>query len=509
MIIDSLLYVAAMLYVAAACLLLGFVGSFGVLLVIYWRNRQSGVPLPSVTEVDLPSVTIQLPVYNEAHVIERLIDACAQVDYPAEKLHVQVIDDSIDHTTALIRQRMAVWQSRGVTNLTLLRRPVRQGYKAGALAYGLQRVQTDCIVVFDADFIPPRDFLRCTMPYFVVDDRLALVQTRWDHLNRSHNALTRAQALTMDGHFMVEQTARCQGRLPMSMNGTGGAWRVAALIDAGGWSSATLTEDLDVSYRALVRGWRFLYLPDVAVPGELPPQVQAYKMQQRRWATGMTENLIKNARVLFHSPHYPLTKKLMGLAHLSQYAVQPLILLVFLLTPVLLWGNMFPRLPNLGSAFGVVGLIPPLIMITAQWELRGRWLLRLAYFPVQSIIGVAVVLNNTLGVLDALHLPGTEREFKRTPKFSLTAYHRHWTHSRYALAIDRVIVGEIGLGVYAVWGVALALDHLPALVPYLAFYAVSFFVFAGWNLIQSFTIHHPPPSRRSLIHESSEVIRRA
>ncbi len=501
MIVESVLVLAAVLYVVAALILLVFVGSFGVLLVIYWRSRHQTIPLPDVDAADLPSVTIQLPVYNEVHVIERLIDACAQLDYPADKLFIQVIDDSTDQTTGLIQRRLAYWQTHGVNNLALLRRPQRNGYKAGALAYGLERAETDYIAVFDADFVPPRDFLRQTMPYFTTDARLALVQTRWEHLNRTANALTRAQALTMDGHFIVEQTARSRGYLPMSMNGTGGIWRVGALRDAGGWSAATVTEDLDLSYRALMRGWRFLYLPTVAVPGELPPQVQAYKLQQRRWATGMTENLIRNVLPLLRSPHFSSAKKLMGLAHLAQYAVQPLILLVFLLTPVLLWGDMFQRMPNLGSAFGVVGLIPPLIMITAQHALRGNWLRRLANFPIQSLIGIGAVLNNTWGVFAALHPLHVEREFKRTPKFSSTM----WIRSRYALAVDWVTLGELGLGGYALLGIYLAYRHLPALIPYLVTYAVSFFVLAGWNLSQLYSINHP----RSYVHESSEIIRRA
>jgi hypothetical protein len=265
----------------------------------------------------------------------------------------------------------------------------------------------------------------------------------------------------------------------MSMNGTGAVWRAEALRDAGGWSAATLTEDLDLSYRALVRGWEFLYLPDVAVPGELPPQVQAYKLQQRRWATGMTECLIRHAVPLMRSKRYGPGKKLMGLAHLSQYAVQPLILLVFLLTPLLVWGDMFRHLPNL-SVLGSVGAIPLLIMVIAQIELHEDWLRRLCYLPVQGMIGAAVVLNNTLGVLAALHRPAVKREFKRTPKFSRTP----WRESRYALRIDGVTLGEIGLGLYAILGAYAAYQKLPALLPYFVSYAASFWGFAFWNIAQ-------------------------
>jgi cellulose synthase/poly-beta-1,6-N-acetylglucosamine synthase-like glycosyltransferase len=492
MIMNLLLTVAAGLYVAAGVLLMFFIGSFGVLLVIYWRTRRQTPQPPVLDDADLPSVTVQLPVYNEAHVVARLIDACARLDYPRGKLCIQILDDSTDETTAVIQHQIADWHAAGIHNIRLMRRSARVGYKAGALAYGLEHTQTDCIAVFDADFVPPRDFLRRTLPYFAANPNLALVQSRWDHLNHGQNGLTRAQALTLDGHFVVEQTARSRGHLPMSMNGTGGVWRVAALRDAGGWSAATLTEDLDLSYRALEHGWEFLYLPDVAVPGELPPQVQAYKLQQRRWATGMTECLIRHAVPLARSGRYGAGQKLMGLAHLSQFAVQPLILLIFLLTPFLIWGDIFRRLPNL-SILGSVGAIPVLIMLTGQMTLYADWPRRLLYLPLQGVIGAAMVLNNSLGVLAALHRPGVRREFKRTPKFSAAP----WSSSRYKLRIDAVTLGEIALGVYALGGAYLALHRLPALLPYFVSYAASFFFFAAWNIHQTARLRRITARRRA------------
>jgi cellulose synthase/poly-beta-1,6-N-acetylglucosamine synthase-like glycosyltransferase len=481
---DILLSLAAALYVLAGVLLAVFVGSFGILLGIYLWTRHSQPELPAVADGDLLSVTVQLPVYNEAHVIGRLIDACAQFDYPRDRFCIQVLDDSTDETALTIRQKIAEWQARGVGNITLVRRPQRTGYKAGALAYGLAWADTDCVAVFDADFVPPADFLRRTMPYFNRSHSLALVQTRWDHLNADTNWLTRAQSLTMDQHFAIEQVARCRGRLPMSMNGSGAVWRAAALRDAGGWSPATVTEDLDLSYRALVRGWEFLYLVDVPVPGELPPQIQAYKVQQNRWATGMTECLIRHAWPLLRSRRYGWGKKFMGIMHLGQYAVQPLILLMFLLTPVLLWGDMFRRLPNLGF-LGVVSVVPLLLVAVAQAELRRDWHRRLPYLPVQIFVGAALVLNNTAGVLAALHPTGVQREFRRTPKFSLSGQGQSWFGSQYTLAVDAVTLGEIALGAYAVCGTFLALEHLPALALYMASYVLAFFGFAFWNIYQT------------------------
>lgn len=482
--IDLLLSIAAVLYIVCALLLAIFIGSFGVLLVIYLFKRAEPLVLPDVSDEALPSVTIQLPIYNEAHVVGRLIEACARLDYPADRLHIQVLDDSNDETTTVIRHKIAECQARGFQAISLNRRILRAGYKAGALAYGLYKVKTDFVVVFDADFVPPPDFLRRVIPHFHTDDRLALVQTRWDHLNAGYNWLTRIQALTIDNHFVIEQAARSRGHLPMSMNGSGGVWRVSALKDAGGWSAATLAEDLDISYRALLRGWRFLYLPAVTAPGEIPPQVQAYKIQQRRWATGMTECLIRHALPLLRSERYPLGYKLMGLAHLSQFAVQPFILLMFLLTPLLIAGEMFHRLPNL-SLLGVVSAIPLVMMALAQRALYPDWRHRLLFLPLQGAVGAGMVVNNTYGVLMALHRRSVIREFKRTPKFNLVHQGQRWARSRYALPVDAIMLGEIVLGIYAVLGLALALRHLPALAFYMLSYVLSFWGLAGWNILQT------------------------
>jgi cellulose synthase/poly-beta-1,6-N-acetylglucosamine synthase-like glycosyltransferase len=489
--IDLLLSAAAGLYVWCALLLAVFVGSFGVLLIIYLVKPARLPDPPDLPDAALPSVTIQLPIYNEAHVVGRLLDACARLDYPADRLHIQLLDDSTDDTTVTIRHKITEWRARGFTSFQHIRRAQRQGYKAGALAEGLRTVQTDFAAVFDADFIPPRDFLRRVLPHFATDDRLALVQTRWDHLNTGYNWLTRVQALTIDHHFIIEQGARSRAHLPMSMNGSGGVWRVAALRDAGGWSAATLAEDLDVSYRALLHGWQFIYRPDVAVPGELPPQVQAYKIQQRRWATGMTECLIRHALPLLRSGRYSWGRKWMGLVHLSQFAIQPLMLLMFLLTPLLIAGGVFARLPNL-SPLSVLSLIPLIMMMLAQRALYPDWPRRLLFLPLQGLVGAGMVVNNTVGVLWALHCPGVRREFKRTPKFNLLHQDQRWTRSRYALRVDAVTVGEIALGGYALVGLALALRYLPALAWYMLSYLVSFWGLAGWNILQTRRAGLPP-----------------
>lgn len=473
---DLLLDAVVALYFLGTLFLVTFVSGFGVLLVIYFWTRKRAPAPPPVPDTALPSVTVQLPVYNEVHVIDRLLDACIEIDYPADKLHIQILDDSTDETTARIRERLVALCAQGHDNLTHLHRENREGYKAGALAYGLRFVQSDFVAIFDADFVPEKDFLRRTMPYFVANPRVGLVQTRWSHLNRDANLLTRAQALNIDAHFGVEQVARSRGRLPMSMNGTGGLWRVAAIRDAGGWSAATLTEDLDLSYRAFMRGWEFLYLVDVAVPGELPPLVQAYKLQQARWATGSTQCLLRHTPRLVTMPCFSPLKKLMGTLHLSQYAVQPVILMLFLLAPLLLVNQ---RIPDM-TLMPLVGILPPLVITVAQIELYDDWRRNLLYFPVQFLAGVAIVVNNTRAVLAAL---STRRhEFKRTPK-----YQKNWQKPRrrkYRLPLDITTVGELLLALYAVGGMVIAMDTIPAFVPYMLSYAVSFTLFALWNIYQ-------------------------
>lgn len=480
-----LLDIVTVVYIVAMFFITLFTSSFGILLLIYLFTRHKLPTCPSINDNDLCSVTIQIPVYNEANVIERVLDACVALDYPRAKLHIQILDDSNDYTVELIQEKIHAYHKQGIYNISHIRRANRSGYKAGALSYGMQFITTDCVAIFDSDFVPATDFLKQTMPYFYDNPRLGLIQTRWTHLNIGYNLLTRAQALNIDGHFAIEQVARNRGQLPMSMNGTGGIWRVQTICDSGGWSANTLTEDLDLSYRAQMQGWEFLYLVDVTVPGELPPQVQAYKRQQARWATGSTECLIRHVKPLLRSNRHSWIQKWMGTMHLSQYAVQPIILLIFLLTPILLVTDQFSELPDL-RLLPLTGMMPIAIIALSQIELYGDWHKRLIYFPIQFMTGVAIVLNNSKAVLQAFIRPNKPREFKRTPKFHLINPEHQWRTSRYALSADQVTWGELILAIYAIWGVAVAIETLPAFAPYMLSYAVSFIFFAGWNLYQNY-----------------------
>ncbi|HET6199688.1 MAG TPA: cellulose synthase family protein, partial [Candidatus Acidoferrales bacterium] len=275
-------------------LVLGVLAAYGIyryVLVYNFYHYRHNVPGPPPPVNEWPKVTIQLPIYNERYVIERLVDCIAQFEYPREKLDIQVLDDSTDETQQVARACVERHQQLGIP-ITYIHRENREGYKAGALHEGLKSAKGEFIAIFDADFLPPADFLACTVPYFA-DPKLGMVQTRWSYINRNYSALTEAEAILLDGHFVIEHGARYRRGSFFNFNGTGGVWRRTAIEDAGGWQHDTLTEDTDLSYRAQLRGWRFLYLPDVECPSELPVEMNAFKSQQARWAKGLMQTAIK------------------------------------------------------------------------------------------------------------------------------------------------------------------------------------------------------------------------
>jgi len=462
------------LYVACAVLLAVYALGALVLLILWWQGR-ARAPLPRATPADWPHVLVQLPVYNERAVVTRLIEAVVALDYPRDRLHIQVLDDSTDETSDLIARHVARYDALG-WNIEHVCRPARTGYKAGALDEGLKRQTADLAAVFDADFVPPPDFLRRVVPLFSTDDRLGMVQVRWGHLNARENALTRAQALNLDGHFVVEQTARSQGGLLLNFSGSAGVWRVACIQEAGGWSAATLAEDLDLSYRAQLRGWRFLYLPEIVVPAEIPPQIAAYIQQQSRWAKGTTQNLLLHGPALWRS-HLSLAQKIMATQQLAQYLAHPLMLFLLLLSaPLLLAG----RLGNLPLApLGLLGFAPPLVYLAGQMWLYDNWLRHMLAFPALVGLGTGLALRNTLAVLAALR--GEPNEFRRTPKFESES----WRQSSYALQHGRLLAGEVALTLYAAVALALARRYVPSLAPFLAFYVFGFGLVSGWSLLES------------------------
>lgn len=426
-----------------------------------WKLSRSTQP-PVVSggiraPVSWPAVTVQLPLFNERHVVERLIDACARLEYSRHRLQIQVLDDSTDQTTAIARRRAAYWQQRGV-DVQVLHRRERPGYKAGALAAALPHASGQLIAIFDADFDPPPDFLLRTVPYLTGPDNqsIGFVQARWGHLNSDYSPLTRSQTLALDGHFVVEQAARQAAGYPFGFNGSAGIWRRDCIEDpaVGGWQDDTLCEDLDLSYRAQLVGWRPLYLNDLAVPAEIPPQLFAFKRQQFRWAKGSVQSLRKLAARVWRS-QWRLPARIAALCHLGSYLIHPLLLLLLLLTLPLLLLNIDPFWPLAYLSLASVG--PPLLYAVAQRRLHPRsWLRRWGYLPLLTLLGTGICLSNSQAVWQALR--NQTGPFLRTPKFRVKETADSWQRSSYVLPLEPLMIGEAFLCGYALLttGVAMA-----------------------------------------------------
>ncbi len=365
---------------------------------------------------EFPRVLVQLPVYNEPGVVERAIDAAAALDYPREQLEIQVLDDSTDETVSLVDRAVARWRDRGVP-VSVLRRPHRDGFKAGALAEGLKVSDADYVAIFDADFVPHPGFLLRALPLFHMKGRVAIVQGRWEHLNRDQNRLTRAQAVGVDAHFRVEQYARAARGAFLNFNGTAGVWSRAAIEDAGGWRGDTLTEDLDLSYRAQLRGWRIVFDPELEVPAELPPTLGAYKSQQRRWACGSIQCARKFLGAIWRSD-LPLWKKGEATVHLCGYGVCVAMLALILLLPFGV-GHVpfilkYPHLSPLWIAIWIAALGPISISFASQ---RPRGLRSAGAVLSCFLLGLGSCANNAFAVFRGLTHP--IRTFVRTPKQGL------------------------------------------------------------------------------------------
>jgi cellulose synthase/poly-beta-1,6-N-acetylglucosamine synthase-like glycosyltransferase len=361
-----------------------------------------------------------------------------------------------------------------------IRRENRSGYKAGALAYGLAQLKSEFVAVLDADFVPPPHFLRATVPFMVKDPQLGMVQGRWGHLNTFNNLLTMGQMLALDGHFVVEQTGRNRSGWLINFNGSGGIWRTKTIRDAGGWNDNTLTEDLDLSYRAQLKGWRFLYLPEVVVPGELPPQLNAYKQQQARWAKGGTQCLSILISPIWQSTDLTLMQRLMATMHLCQYMTAPLMMLLLLLTPPLMLFGGINRIP-LGP-LGLAGLGPPLVFIASQRALYGNWKRRAFIFPALMVLGTGMAWNNTKAVLEGLFKK--KGEFKRTPKYAQVAT----SMNKYGLRGTATSLIEFGLALYSLFGLLLAFDLYAGLAPFMFIYTIAFGAVALWGLSENLHI---------------------
>jgi len=440
-----------------------------ILVYLYLKHKKDGYE-PQARFDTLPRVTVQLPMYNEAEVAGRVIRAACLIDYPLERLEIQVLDDSTDHSAEVAQKAVEEWAARGYP-VKYIRRTNRVGYKAGALAEGMKQASGDLIAIFDADFIPPRDILSNVVDYFT-DEKIGMVQVRWDHLNRDASLLTKSQAIFLDGHFVIEHTARNRSGRFMHFNGTAGVWRRKTIEDAGGWQHDTLTEDLDLSYRAQLKGWQFVYLPQYAAPAELPPEMIAFKQQAHRWTKGSMQTAIKLLPRILKSRRLPLRVKTEAVFHLTNTLVYPLmVLLTLMIYPI--FYMYAPDLPGGGyeaplksmayhgvqwghivfsmSLFILATCSASTFFIFGQKELFGKeagWK-TLLYLPFLMSLGVGVGLNNAKAVFEAIWSAIKKRpsEFVRTPKYGMTDKHQKWrgasifTPKRLWLPILEILMG--------------------------------------------------------------------
>ena len=487
-----------------------------VLVYLYLKHRNNTYQ-PRARYIELPRVTVQLPMYNEDIVAERIIRATCAIDYPLDKLEIQVLDDSTDHSADIARRAVEEMAAKGYP-IQYIHRSNRVGYKAGALAEGLKIASGEFIAIFDADFLPPRDILHNVVHYFT-DEKIGMVQVRWDHLNRDASLLTRSQAIFLDGHFVIEHTARNRSGRFMHFNGTAGVWRRQTIDDAGGWQHDTLTEDLDLSYRAQVKGWQFVYLPQFCAPAELPPEMIAFKQQAHRWTKGSFQTAIKLLPGILRSRHLSKRIKTEAFFHLTNTIVYPMIvLLTVLMYPAFIlvdgpirnvtWGHWLFCV----TLFIVATCSASTFFVFSQRELFGKeagWR-SILHLPMLMALGVGISINNAKAVLEAIwsSIRRKPSEFVRTPKYGVTGRTRqNWqpqkvfTFTRLALPII-----EIAFGFYMASFIFISLYYgfaRPS-VPFLLIFAGGYFYVGFSSLYVLYKMQQELEA--DLAAEPSEVI---
>jgi cellulose synthase/poly-beta-1,6-N-acetylglucosamine synthase-like glycosyltransferase len=411
----STLELSVFLAYSSLLLVLSLYGSHRIWMVYLHYRHKYRLPTPAARYETLPRITVQLPMFNELYVAERVIDAACRLEYPADRLQIQVLDDSIDETQGIARACVERWRAKGV-DVVYVHRVNRQGFKAGALEHGLATATGEFVAVFDADFLPPADYLLRSIHHFT-DPRVAVVQARWGHINRGHSLLTRAQAIFLDGHFMVEHSARSRSGRFFNFNGTAGMWRKAAIVDGGGWQHDTITEDLDLSYRTQVKGWKFVFLPDVVTPAELPEDMNAFKAQQHRWAKGSIQVALKLWPMLRKAD---LSKELRKeaffhlTANLAWLVMIPLAILLPISCVVRVSHGVFEVL-LVDLPFAVMATLSVLMFYAvSQAEQGASWWDRVKHLPFVMALGIGLSINNARAVVEALM--GYETGFVRTPK---------------------------------------------------------------------------------------------
>jgi cellulose synthase/poly-beta-1,6-N-acetylglucosamine synthase-like glycosyltransferase len=455
------------------------------LVYLYMRNKDKE-PAQGPALDPLPVVTIQLPLYNEMYVADRLIESVCRIDYPRELLEIQVLDDSVDETQSVASHAVRRFAAQGV-DVKYYHRTDRRGYKAGALEEGLKVARGEFIAIFDADFIPTSDFLTRLMPHFR-DPKVGMVQARWGHINQDYSLLTKIQAILLDGHFVLEHGGRNRGGRFFNFNGTAGVWRRAAIDDAGGWQHDTLTEDLDLSYRAQLRGWQFVFVPTLIAPAEVPVEMNAFKSQQHRWAKGSIQTCRKLLPTILRS-NLPLGVKAEAFFHLTANFNYILMCILSLL--------MFPAMViryNMGWYEMLLIDIPLFFAATfsfcnfyvvCQREIYKDWRARVKYVPFLMSVGIGLSINNTRAVFEALI--GKDSEFARTPKYRIEADADEWVGKKYRQSVAVQPLIELLLGLYFTWTVFYALANgIYGTLPFLVLFQVGFLYTGLLSIVQQY-----------------------
>ncbi|MEI6224220.1 MAG: cellulose synthase family protein [Deltaproteobacteria bacterium] len=441
---------------------------------LYYRHKYN-VPVPRHRWEVMPRVTVQLPVFNEMYVVERLIAAVCELDYPQDRFEVQVLDDSTDETTGIARRAVEAWKARGI-DIHYVHRTNRQGFKAGALENGLLTATGEFVAVFDADFVPPRDFLRKTVNYFT-DDGVGMVQVRWEHLNRGYSSLTEVQSILLDAHFVIEHTARNRSGRFFNFNGTAGIWRRTTIASAGGWQHDTLTEDLDLSYRAQMKGWKFVFLPEVVAPAEIPVEMSAFKSQQHRWAKGSIQTAMKLLpRILTSELPYAVKKE--AFFHLTANVAYLLMIPLAILMPITVvvrvsHGWIEVLLLDL-PFFATATMSVCVFYVASQREIHATTWQRIKYLPYLMALGIGLSVNQARAVVEALL--GHQTAFTRTPKSGVQGGTAVAPKRRYRMAVSLQPLLELALAAYFTLAVVWTIDRgvwysLPFLVLFQAGFA--------------------------------------
>jgi cellulose synthase/poly-beta-1,6-N-acetylglucosamine synthase-like glycosyltransferase len=458
------------------------------MIFLYYKYRKQKLVPAGHFDV-LPKITVQLPLYNEMYVAERLLDSIVALDYPKNRLQIQVLDDSTDETTGIVSTKVSELRRRGF-DVTHIYRSNRLGYKAGALENGLRTATGEFIAIFDADFVPLPDLLQRTIHYFT-DTRIGMLQTRWGHINEQYSMLTRIQSMFLDGHFLIEQTARARSGRFFNFNGTGGIWRRTCIESSGGWQHDTLAEDLDLSYRAQIKGWRFLFLPEVVTPAELPVEMNAFKSQQHRWAKGSIQAGKKMLPVLWRTK-LPLKIKIEGTVHLTSNFGHLMLLILCLVfhasasagTYQASGGNPWTKMLLVDMPLFLAASVSiSAFYLCAQIELHANWWKRLLYLPGLMAVGIGLSLNNARAVLEAIF--NHKSEFVRTPKYGVRERNNTWARTKYHALRGLVPYLEVAFGLYFSYLVVDAVDKARwSSVPFVIIFQIGFLYVGLMSLMQ-------------------------